>query len=162
MVTSNQIKQKIKEVIKYLRDVCGCDVVERHDNHHVISFTPPNGMTGVITLSSTPRTFEGWVQHLKQHLRKEMLRVGFSDSETKDMKRAIRLITITDGVETSKFDNLLSYCFTRKSLSPYQINELCRDRMEGFSYNYLTEKYGVSKSTIYNILKENGLIGQES
>ena len=154
-----KIKRKINKVTTFLEQDCGCNVEYRNNKYHVVSFTPPDGKTGTITLSATPRSFELWEKDLKTTLRKEMIQVGFSESRTKDMKNAMRLITMVDDKDvSSKFDNLLNYCFNKTMLPHHMINDLCNDRMLGKTYDYLSVKYDVSKSTIYRYLKANGLI----
>ena len=75
------------------------------------------------------------------------------------MKNAMRLITMVDDKDvSSKFDNLLNYCFNKTMLPHHMIEDMCNDRMQGFSYEHLSVKYDVSKSTIYRYLKANGLI----
>ncbi len=147
------VRNKILKVMKFLKEVCGCNVGVDDSRHYKITFSKGDRMTGVVTVSKTPST-KNWENDLKQNLRREMLRVGFDIEDTQNMKSAISFFVGTDENQQKELENLFRYCKRRTKLTDEQIRDLCVDRRERFTIKRLEEKYGVSKSTIYRYLNE--------
>ncbi len=150
---NKDVKNKILKVIKFLEEVCGCDVGVDDSKHYKITFSNGGRMTGVVTLAKTPGSHR-WENDLKTNLRREMLRVGFDIEDTQNMKSAISFFVGTDENQQKELENLFLYCKRRTKLTDEQIRDLCVDRRERFTIKRLEEKYGVSKSTIYRYLNE--------